>query len=79
MSCLYILETHPLSVTSFAISSSHSKSCILILFIISFVVKEKAFKVNYVLFVYFSFYFHYFKRWVKEDLTVKECTAYIFL
>ena len=79
MSCLYTLETHPLSVASFAISSSHSKSCYLILFIISFAVKEKAFKVNYVLLVYFSFYSHYFKRWVKEDLTVKECTAYIFL
>ena len=38
-SCLYILGINPLSVVSFAILS-HSEGCLLILFIVSFVVKK---------------------------------------
>ena len=40
MSCLYILEINPLSVVSFAIIFSHSKSCLLILLIVSYAVKR---------------------------------------
>ena len=39
MSCLYILETNPLSV-SFAIIFSHSEDCLFILLIVSFVVQK---------------------------------------
>ena len=40
MSCLYILETNPLSVTSFANIFSHSEGCLFILFMASFVVQK---------------------------------------
>ena len=40
MSCLYILEINPLSVVSFTIIFSHSESCFLILFIVSFAVQN---------------------------------------
>ena len=39
MSCLYILEINPLSV-SFAIIFSHSEGCLLILFIVSFALQK---------------------------------------
>ena len=51
MSCLYILEINPLSVALFAIIFSHSKGCLFILFIVSFVI-QKSFKFNYILFLY---------------------------
>ena len=40
MSSLYILEINPLSVALFAIIFFHSKSCLFILFIISFAVQK---------------------------------------
>ena len=40
MSCLYILEMNPLSVTSFANVFSHSKSCLFLLFMVSFAVQK---------------------------------------
>ena len=40
MSCLYILEINPLSVVSFVIIFSHSKSCLFTLFIVSFSVQK---------------------------------------
>ena len=40
MSCLYILEINPLSVVSFAIIFSHSKSCLFTLLIVSFAVQK---------------------------------------
>ena len=40
MNCLYILEINPLSVVSFAIIFSHSKGCVLILFIVSFALQK---------------------------------------
>ena len=40
LSCLYILETNPLSVASFAIVFSHSEDCLFTLHIVSFVVKK---------------------------------------
>ena len=41
---------------------------------------EKALKFNSVLFVYFRFYFHYFRKWIQKVIAaiyVKECSAYI--
>ena len=40
MSCLYILEINPLSVVLFAIIFPHYKGCLLILFLVSFVVQK---------------------------------------
>ena len=40
MSCLYILEVNPLSVTSFVNIFSHSKGCLYVLFMVSFAVKK---------------------------------------
>ena len=40
MSCLYILESNPLSVVSFAIIFSHSEGCLFTLLMVSFAVKK---------------------------------------
>ena len=40
MSCLYVLEIKPLSVTSFANIFSHSVGCLFILFMVSFAVQK---------------------------------------
>ena len=40
MSCLYILAINPLSVISFAITFSHSESCLFTLLIVSFDVQK---------------------------------------
>ena len=40
MSCCYILEINPLSITSFANTFSHSVGCLSILFMISFTVQS---------------------------------------
>ena len=40
MSCLYFLETNPLSVVSFAIIFSCSEGCVLTLLIVSFAVQN---------------------------------------
>ena len=40
MSCLYILNSNPLSVVSFAIIFSHSEDCLFTFFIISFAVQK---------------------------------------
>ena len=40
INCLYILEINPLSVASFAIILSHSEGCLLVLFIVSFLVQK---------------------------------------
>ena len=48
----------------------------------SFLHCAKAFKFNYIPFVYFCFYFHYSGRWVIEDpavIYVGEYFAYVFL
>ena len=81
MSCLYILEINPLSVASFVIISSHSECCLFILLTVSLAVQKLLRLIRPHLLIYF-FYFHYFGRWVKEDLAaidVKECTASVFL
>ena len=40
LSCLYILQINPLSITSSAVIFSHSEGCLLILFIVSFAVRS---------------------------------------
>ena len=40
MSCLYILESNPLSVVSFTIIFSHSEGCLFNWFIVSFAVQK---------------------------------------
>ena len=81
ISCLYILEINPLLAVSFAIIFSHSEDCLFTLFIVSFFV-QKLFKINYISFVSFYFYFHYSRMWDIENVAViyaKECSAYVFL
>ena len=51
MSCLFILEINPLSV-SFAIIFSHSESCLFILFIVSFVVRKLVSIIRFHLFIF---------------------------
>ena len=65
MSSFCILEISPLSVASFANIFSHYEDCLFILIMVSFTVQKL---LNYLPFVYF--YFHYSRRWVKEDLAV---------
>ena len=79
MSCLYILEINPLSVFSFAIIFSYSVGCLFTLLIVSFAVQNRLSLIRSHL---FTFYFHYSRRWVIEDLAliyVIKCSAYIFL
>ena len=54
MSCLYILETDPLSDVLFAIIFSHSEGCLLILFIVSFAV-QKLFRLSHICLLLFLF------------------------
>ena len=63
MSCLYILEINPWLVASFAKIFSHSVCC---LFFLWFPLQCKAFKFNYIPFVYFYFYFHYSRRLIQN-------------
>ena len=69
MSCLYTLEFNPLSVVLLVIIFSHSEGCLFKVAHCSLCC-AKAFKFNQVPFVYFWFYFHYSRRWTKEDLAV---------
>ena len=78
MSCLYILEINPLSV-SFAILQFQGLSFHLDY---SFLCCAKPFKFNQVRLVYFCFYFHYSRKWGIEDLAliyVIEGSAYVLL
>ena len=52
MSCLYILEINPLSVTSFAVIFSHSEVCLFILFMVSFAVQKLLILIRSHLFVF---------------------------
>ena len=80
MSCLYILEINPLSV-SFAIIFSYSEGCLFTLLIVSFAVQKLLSSVKSHLFT-FVFISINSRRWVIEDLAliyVIECSAYVFL
>ena len=65
MSCLYILEINPLSVTSLANIFSHSVGCLFILFMVSFAMKNLLSLIRSHLFI---FCFHYSWRWIKKLL-----------
>ena len=83
MSCLFILEIHPLTVVSFAIIFSHSKGCLFTLLIVSFAAQKL---LRLIRFHLFTFVFISVTLgsglWVIEDLAltyVTECSAYVFL
>ena len=81
ISCLYILEINSLSIVSFAIIFSHSEGCFFTLFIVSFAVQKPLSLIRSLVYLFF-FYFHYSRRWVKEDLILIyfiECSAYVSL
>ena len=69
MSCLYILEINPLSV-SFAISFSHSEGCLFSLLIVSFAMQKILSLIRFHLFIFVFIYITLRKRWVIEDLVV---------
>ena len=56
MSCLYILESNPLSVVSFAIVSSHPEGCLFTLFMVSFAVHKllSSIRSHFFIFVFIS-------------------------
>ena len=81
MSCLYILEIHPLSVVSFAIIFSHSEGCLFTLLRVSFAVQKllSLIRSHLFTFVYISITLG---GGSIEDLAliyVIECSAYVFL
>ena len=81
MSCLYILEINPLSVSSFANIFSHSERCIFILFMVFFAVQKLLSFIRSHLFI-FVFNLHFSRTWVKKDLAVIyviECSVCVFL
>ena len=60
-------------VTTFAVIFSHSVGCLFVLLMVSFAVQKLLSLVRSHL---FFFYFHYSRKWVKNDLAVikvKEC------
>ena len=68
MSCLCILEINPLSLASFANIFCHSIGYIWLCLWLPLLCES--FSVNLVLFVYFCFYFHYFRRQIPPDIAV---------
>ena len=66
MSCLSIFEINYLSVVSFAIIFSHSEGCLFTLLIVSFAVQKLLRLISSKFFM--LFFFHYIRRWVREDL-----------
>ena len=68
MSCLCILDVNPLSVVSFANIFSHSEGCLFTLIIVSSAVQKLLNLITSHLFTFF--YFHYSRRWVREDLAL---------
>ena len=54
MSCLYILELNPLSVSSLAIIFFHSAGCFFILFMVSFAVQKLLTLIRSHLFIFIS-------------------------
>ena len=78
MSCLYVLEIKPLSVTSFANIFSHSVGCLFILFMVSFVMQKLLSLTRSHLFIFY-FCFHYSRRQIQKDVAViyvKECSVF---
>ena len=72
------MEIKPLLAASFAKIFSHSVGCLFI-FLNDFLCCAKAFEFNYVPLIYFCLYFHYSRRWIKEDIDVnyvKDCSMF---
>ena len=80
MSCLYILEINPLSVTLFAIIFSHSESCVFIFYMVSFAVQKLLSLIRSHLFI-FGFIFITLGSGPKKILLqlMSECSACVFL
>ena len=79
MSCLYILEINPLSV-SFAIIFSHSEGCLLILFIVSFALQKLLSLIRSHLFIFVFISITLGGRSKRILLWfMSECTASVFL
>ena len=75
---------NPMLVTSFTNIFSHSVCCLFILFMISLLCKKKekkkrAFKFNWIPFVYFCFYFLYSRRSKNYCCDLCQCSASVFL
>ena len=80
MSCLYILETNPLSVVSFTIVFSHSAGSLFTLLIVSFAVQKLLSLIRSHLFTFV--FISSILGGGSEDLAliyVIECCAYVFL
>ena len=67
MSCLYILEINPLSVSLFANIFSHTVGCLFGLFIVSFAVQKLLSLIRSHLFI---FYFNFSRRWIQKNIAV---------
>ena len=80
MSCLYILEVNPLSVTSFANISSQSVGCAFVLFIVS-VAEQKLLSLSRSYLFIFYFISNFLGDGSKKMLPwfLTECSAYDFL
>ena len=64
----------------FANIFSHSVGYLFIFY--GFLCCAEACELNLVPFVYFCFYFHYSRRWLRKDIAaiyVKGCSVYVFL
>ena len=80
MSCLYIFQSNPLSVVSFAIIFSPSEGCLFTLLIVSFPVQKLLSLIRSHLFTFV--FICYSRSWVIKDLAVIyviECSACVFL
>ena len=81
MSCLYTLEINPLSVVLLAIVFSHSKACLLTLFIFSFAMQKllSLIRSHLFIFVFISITLGRGSNWILLCYMLKECTAYVYL
>ena len=71
MSCLFILEIHPLTVVSFAIIFSHSKGCLFTLLIVSFAAQKLLRLIRFHLFTFVFISVTLLPwRWVIENLVL---------
>jgi len=79
VSCLYILEMNPLSVTSLTNTFSLSLGCLFFFFFYGFLCCAKACKFDLVSFLYFWFYFCCLGRLTYKNIGliyIRECFAY---
>ena len=81
MSCLYILETNPLSVASFANIFSQSTGGLFILFMVSFAVQKllSLIRSHLFIFVFISITLGDGSQKTNAVIYAKECSAFVFL